>query len=187
MASRPIPHTATVAAASGSSSGYSTGLDRRFYGETVTLISTREIQDSERKSTQSKHSVRNDDTNRSRTAAMGGDTIQTRRDKCTEARRRLCKRRRSSGFGWLRRTCYLPLISPPGIPAYEFCSSGQVTMCPRALASRCRCPTSQQQHAGWERHDQCRSSWRRILSHPSETLICGHPRYSSVTHVGRSK
>ena len=135
MGTRPFAH------------GYSTGLDRRFYGETVTLISTREIQDSERKSTQSKHSVRNDDTNRSRTAAMGGDTIQTRRDKCTEARRRLCKRRRSSGFGWLRRTCYLPLISPPGIPAYELCSSGQVTMCPRALASRCRCPPSQQQHA----------------------------------------
>ena len=43
--------------------GYSTGLDRRFYGETVTLISTREIQDSERTSTQSKQFVRNDDTN----------------------------------------------------------------------------------------------------------------------------
>ena len=43
--------------------GYSTGLDRRFYGETVTLISTREIQDSERTSTQSKQFVLNDDTN----------------------------------------------------------------------------------------------------------------------------
>ena len=75
-------------------------------------------------------------------------------------------------LGELRRTCDLPLISPPGIPVCELCCSGQVSMCPRALASRCRCPTSQQQHAGWERHDQCRSSWRR-LSHPSETLICG--------------
>ena len=58
-----VSAAAAAAAAPRVPDGYSTGLDRRFYGETVTLISTREIQDSERTSTQSKQFVRNDDTN----------------------------------------------------------------------------------------------------------------------------